>query len=174
MHMGRGEAEQQFEEIERVAPDTSVEVKGATLVKEFFLRYIANGAFSTIAHLRIYQRGERMIVVAGDLADNDSTSVTNGVQDIIATLRNNDILPFGTPFELITHLPASRDDPHGEFDKVTFSERRDSRGKLQVGNISWQWLDPERIASYVGAPVKIYKKDEYRSDKLSCMTIAQT
>ncbi|MET9260275.1 hypothetical protein [Amycolatopsis sp. NPDC004079] len=131
---------------------------GPTLVGEAVLQVRLLGMFSEGRyHVRVFQpQGRKPVVVIGQLADNQSDSITNQAEELAATVAES--MLGGAASDAVTWVLAYPDGlfggtGRGEVEAVCFTK--------PFAEPSWDFLDHDRLEALAGGPVKRWHASTY-------------
>lgn len=149
------------------AADLAETRDGSTLQDQFVLECVLGSAAGPGRyHVRVYEHPESTLtVVLGDLADNHSISVTNGVERLISLLRDHILQLPGPTSNWIQYEPAERLSVHPFLD----SDRWQIVGildPLEVAEPKWSSIRPAEVERMVGGPVRRWHARTYTSTRL--------
>lgn len=139
---------------------------GPTLVAEAVLRFrppnkVNEGRY----HVRVFQPPSRQrVIVLGELADNRSTSITNLVEELAATVA--EVLLDGTPHDTVTWVLAHPDGLFGEAGRMEVV-----RFRAPFTDPEWGYIDHDRLEGLVGGPVKIWHASDYTVPRLAAADV---
>ena len=117
-----------------------------------------------VCRIRVYRPpGSPPVVVATELPENESISITNAAEELAADVLAG-YLPERAgeerPFVWVEHYPPGPGGLGETFDLVTFEhcrprpELRGGRWRLAVGTPAWRRLDPEQVEALIGGPLE--------------------
>lgn len=137
---------------------------GPTLVQEAVLQFRLLGMFNEGRyHVRVFQPpNQKPVVVIGQLADNQSDSITNQAEELAATVA--EVLLDDAPHDAVTWVLAYPDGlfggaGHGEVETVSFGS--------SFAAPHWGHIDHDRLEALAGGAVKRWHASDYTVTRLA-------
>lgn len=170
-----------------IRPETPKGEHVMQLALECLLAFPGLNGINGVCHIRVYEQpGWRLVVIAGELADNPGTFIPNAVEQLAYTI-HTELLTDGQEFQLIQHRPPD------EFRAVDFQHQRTSEdpanpihrqsttviitpdqewheipGPAKPGDFrDPHWTTIDAIDTLIGASIERYEPQEYTAANIA-------
>lgn len=137
---------------------------GPTLLEEVVLQFRLLGMFNDGRyHVRVFQPpNEKPVVVIGQLADNQSDSITNQAEELAATVA--EVLLDNAPHDTVTWVLAY---PDGLFGGTARGDVEAVRFGTPFANPEWDHINHDKLEALTGGPVKRWHASNYTAPRLA-------